>query len=103
MVGIPPPNKKPTCILPPIPNYLSTYQLNQLYHSLFGEYDGARGVEKRKKEGLKMGGKEEKRGACRGESLIICLPIALFFTTHLLMSGGRVEMVRVEEDRRKKG
>ena len=22
-----------------------------------------------------MGGKEEKRGACRGESLIICLPI----------------------------
>ena len=37
-----------------------------------------------------MGGKEEKRGACRGESLIIYLPIALFFTTHLLMSGGGV-------------
>ena len=29
----------------------------------------------REKERLKMGGKEEKRGACRGESLIICLPI----------------------------
>ena len=28
----------------------------------------------REKEGLKMGGKEKKRGACRGESLIICLP-----------------------------
>lgn len=31
----------------------------------------------RGKERLKMGGKEEKRGACRGESLIICLPISL--------------------------
>ena len=59
----------------PIPNYLSTYQLHQSYYSLFGEYDGAGGVEKRGKERLKMGGKEEKRGACRGESLIICLPI----------------------------
>ena len=29
----------------------------------------------REKERLKMGGKEEKRAACRGESLIICLPI----------------------------
>ena len=28
-----------------------------------------------------MGGKEEKRGACRGESLIIYLPIALFRST----------------------
>ena len=74
MVGIPPPNKKPTCFSTPIPNYLPTYQLHYICCSLFGEYDGARGVEKRKKEGLKMGGKEEKRGACRGESLIICLP-----------------------------
>ena len=29
----------------------------------------------REKERLKMGGKEEKRGGCRGESLIISLPI----------------------------
>ena len=35
----------------------------------------------RGKEGLKMGGKEEKRGACRGESLIICLPISHFRST----------------------
>ena len=35
----------------------------------------------RGKERLKMGGKEEKRGACRGESLIICLPISLFRST----------------------
>ena len=69
----------------------------------------------REKEGVKMGGKEEKRGACRGESLIICLPsfppfllvvltIYLFFTTHLLMSGGRCgdEKDGTERDKRNK-
>ena len=35
-----------------------------------------------------MGGKEEKRGACRGESLIIYRPVSLSFSTHLLMSEG---------------
>ena len=35
------------CISTPIPNHLSTYQLHQFYYSLFGEYDGAGGVEKR--------------------------------------------------------
>ena len=38
-----------------MPNYLSTYQLHQSYHSLFGEYDGAGGVEMREIERLKMG------------------------------------------------
>ena len=32
--------------MPPIPNHLSTYQLHYIYYSLFGEYDGAGGVEK---------------------------------------------------------
>ena len=44
----------------------------------------------REKERLKMGGKEEKRGACRGKSLITYRPTTFFFTTHLLMSGGGV-------------
>ena len=65
----------------PNPNYLSTYQLHQSYYSLFGEYDGAGGVEMREKERLKMG--------------CISTPIPNHlsthhptFTTHLLMSGG---------------
>lgn len=49
------------CISTPIPNYLSTYQLNQLYYSLFGEYDGAGGVE--------MRGLEEVWKACGGVHL----------------------------------
>ena len=40
------------CISTPIPNYLSTYQL---HYSLFGEYDGAGGVEKRGLEGVWRG------------------------------------------------
>ena len=40
------------CISTPIPNHLSTYQLRQFYYSLFGEYDGAGGVEKRGLEGV---------------------------------------------------
>ena len=47
--------EKSTCILPPIPNHLSTYQLHQSYHSLFGEYDGAGGVEKMGLEGVWRG------------------------------------------------
>ena len=39
----------------PIPNYLSTYQLHQFHYSLFGEYDGAGGVEKRGLEGVWRG------------------------------------------------
>ena len=35
----------------------------------------------RGKERLKMGGKEEKRGGCRGESLIIYRPVYLFRST----------------------
>ena len=34
------------------------------------------------------------RGASRHQSLIIYRPVSLFFTTHLLMSGGGVGMVR---------
>lgn len=51
--------KKSTCILPLIPNHLSTYQLHYFYYSLFGEYDGAGGVEMRGLEAV-------WRGACRG-------------------------------------
>ena len=58
----------------PIPNYLSTYQLHYFYHSLFGEYDGAGGVEKECGKHSKPGWYGEKRGACRGDSLIIYLP-----------------------------
>ena len=43
------------CISTLIPNYLSTYQLHQSYHSLFGEYDGAGGVEKRGLEAMWRG------------------------------------------------
>ena len=39
----------------PIPNYLSTYQLHQFHYSLFGEYDGAEGVEMRGLEGVWRG------------------------------------------------
>ena len=35
----------------------------------------------REKERLKMGGKEEKRGGCRGESLIIYRPVSHFRST----------------------
>ena len=38
-----------------MPNYLSTYQLHYICYSLFGEYDGAGGVEKKGLEGLWMG------------------------------------------------
>ena len=31
----------------PIPNHLSTYRLRYIFYLLFGEYDGAGGVEKR--------------------------------------------------------
>ena len=51
----------------PIPNYLSTYQLHYFYYSLFGEYDGAGGVEMRGLEGV-------WRGASRHQSLIIYRP-----------------------------
>ena len=64
------------------------------------------GVEKREKERLKMGGKEEKRGACRGESLIICLPIPTT-TSHfrsttkpLIKECGKEERSDVEQMRR---
>ena len=39
--------KKPTLLSTTYPNYLSTYQLHYFYYSLFGEYDGAGGVEKK--------------------------------------------------------
>ena len=55
MVGIPPPNKKPTSLSTPIPNYLSTYQLHYICYSLFGEYDGAGGVEMRGLEAVWRG------------------------------------------------
>ena len=64
--------KKTTCILPPIPNYLTTYQLHYICYSLFGEYDGAEGVEKRGLEGV-------WRGALWHQCLIIYRPIFLFF------------------------
>ena len=51
----------------PIPNYLSTYPLHYFYYSLFGEYDGAGGVEMRGLEGV-------WRGASRHQSLIIYRP-----------------------------
>ena len=61
----------------------------------------------REKERLKMGGKEEKRGACRGESLIIYRP-----KNHAKKCGngadekdgqkcenGEVEMVRIKVEK----
>ena len=39
----------------PIPNYMSTYQLQYIYYSLFVEYDGAGGVEMRGLEGVWRG------------------------------------------------
>ena len=55
----------------PIPNYLSTYQLHYFYYSLFGEYDGAGGVEMRGLEGV-------WRGASRHQSLIIYRPTSSY-------------------------
>ena len=43
------------CIMTPIPNYLSTYQHHQFYYSLFGEYNGAGGVEMRGLEAVWRG------------------------------------------------
>ena len=55
----------------------------------------------REKERLKMGGKEEKRGACRGESLIICLPknhTTTVWRTHTEGPGRRKERCGNGED-----
>ena len=79
----------------PIPNYLSTYQLHYFYYSLFGEYDGAGGVEMRGLEGV-------WRGASRHQSLIIYRPTtsSLF---HHNSSYHHIRVMRCGDDERGRG
>ena len=79
----------------PIPNYLSTYQLHYFCYSLFGEYDGAGGVEMRGLEGV-------WRGASRHQSLIIYRPTT-FSLFHHNSSYHHTSLVRSGDDERGRG